>query len=400
LIKEKYVLTKDHNFKNNHERDSLSAAVYAYRIYKNKFERILKRAHKGIDKDELRAQIIGVLSLEQALSRINKITPTTVQTSTKPDEFHEIIFDERDRQITQQEETIRRLRTLVETLTRESSGKDKIISAFRRKLNAEQKKQHTELLAKIEIIERDREQSILKKQLRKEEHRCKNLRVRLDRMKRYIALQAGENCITLKILPQLSRQAVRSLDDEMGLGEEDLLYVQQINGWGRNVARELTEAKIKTVILSQKVYARAWKQYLIGEFRDARLPILSDADLSSRIKGKIGVVDSVALEKALAIWNASQVVYSKEKKDETIDSMIKEYHVERTSKVREPGLDQTTPISEQDLRNSLESGEKRLVKIVVREYTNKKMIIPAAHQKSVPKFMNLEEKEKCIESEQ
>ena len=78
--------------------------------------------------------------------------------------------------------------------------------------------------------------------------------------------------------------------------------------------RELADARIKAVILPRHVYTRAQEQHLIEEFREAGLPVLSGADLSPRVKGKIGVADTAAVEEALAAWDASQTVYSKEKK--------------------------------------------------------------------------------------
>lgn len=401
LIKEKYALAAGYDFKNDHERDSLSAALYAYRTYKNKFESILKRAPAGVDTDELRAQIARGLSLEQALSQISGTIPTTTETQKETDTVTEIIFDERDERITRQEETIRRLRALVETLSRESTGKDKTISSLHKKLNAEREMQHTELLARSEIIERDREIAAVKKQLRKEERRCKNLRVRLDRMKRYVALQAGEGCSALKVLPQLSRDAVRSLDDEMGFGEEDLLYVLQIDGWGRSVVRELANARIKAVILPRHVYTRAQEQHLIEEFREAGLPVLSGADLSPRVKGKIGVADTAAVEEALAAWDASQTVYSKEKKAAVINSMVKEYQVERVREVRELGIDPATIIPERYLRTAPEPKKKETIKTVVRKPVENKTKEVAGQQKPVPpKPLPPEEKEELPDETQ
>jgi len=392
LIKEKYVLAAGHDFKNDHERDALSAALYAYRTYKNKFESILKRAPAGVDTDELRAQIVRGLSLEQALSRISGTAPAVIPDAAEPDELPEIIFDERDERITRQEETIRRLRTLAETLSHESAGKDKTISVLHRKLNAEQEERHVELLAATEIAERDREIAMVKKQLRKEERRCKNLRTRLDRMKRYVSLQAGEGCSALKVLPLLARDAVRGLDDEMGVGEEDLLYVLKIDGWGKSVVRELSEARVKAVILPLHVYSRAQEQHLIEEFRDAGLPVLSGADLSPRVKGKIGVVDAAALEESLASWHTSQTVFSREKKAAVIDSMVREYQVERVREVRELGIDPATVVPERYLRTALPPKEKEPTRTVVRKPAEKKTEQTEAPQKSVPLTPAIEEK--------
>ncbi|MCQ2355529.1 MAG: DUF460 domain-containing protein, partial [Methanocorpusculum sp.] len=392
LIKEKYVLAAGRDFKNDHERDSLSAAVYAYRTYKNKFESILKRAPAGVDTDELRAQIVRGLSLEQALSRISGTAPAAVPDAAEPDELPEIIFDERDERITRQEETIWRLRTLAETLSRESARKDKTISALHRKLNAEREERYAKLLAATEIAERDREIATVKKQLRKEERRCKNLRTRLDRMKRYVSLQAGEGCSALKVLPLLARDAVQVLDDEMGIGEEDLLYVLKIDGWGKSVVRELAEARVKAVILPRHVYTRAQEQHLTDEFRNAGLPVLSGADLSPRVKGKIGVADTAALEDALAAWHTSQTVFSREKKAAVIDSMVREYQVERIREVRELGIDPATIVPERYLRTAPPPKEKEPARTIVRKPAEKKTERTAAPKTPVPATPDVEEK--------
>ena len=204
-------------------------------------------------------------------------------------------------------------------------------------------------------------------------------------MKRYVALQAGEGCSALKVLPQLSRDAVRSLDDEMGFGEEDLLYVLQIDGWGRSVVRELADARIKAVILPRHVYTRAQEQHLIEEFREAGLPVLSGADLSPRVKGKIGVADTAAVEEALAAWDASQTVYSKEKKAE----------------VRELGIDPATVIPERYLRTAPEPKKKETIKTVVRKPVENKTKEVAGQQKPVPpKPLPHEEKEELPDETQ
>lgn len=340
LIKEKYVLAAGHDFANDHERDALSAAMYAYRSYKNKFGSVLRRAPAGVDADELRALIVRGLSLEQALEKLSGTALPDVREQERDAE--EIIFDERDERVVRQEETIQRLRALAKTLSDEAAGRDATISSLHRRLSAERDEAHARMLASSEIAEREREILAVKKQLRKEERRSKNLRLRLDRMKRYVSLQAGEGCSALKVVPLLARDALRCLDLEMGMGEEDLLYVLQVDGWGRSVVRELSDARVRAVILPRQVYARACEQHLIEEFREAGLPVLSGADLSPRVKGKIGVVNTAALKTALAAWDVTQVVYQMGKATAAFDSLVREYQVERVREVISQGIDPLT----------------------------------------------------------
>jgi hypothetical protein len=125
------------------------------------------------------------------------------------------------------------------------------------------------------------------------------------------------------------------------------------------------------MIHSRQVCTHAKKQDLIWEVRKARLPILSDTDFSLRIKGKIGMMESVVLENALSTKNTAKTDYSK-KKAEIIDSMVKEYHVERIREGREQELDRTPLVPEKDLKTSLESREKKLAKIVSQKSADKK----------------------------
>jgi predicted RNase H-like nuclease (RuvC/YqgF family) len=369
LIKEKCVLATNYDFKNDHERDSFSAAVYTSRTCKNRFESILKRAPVGIDVDELRAQIVREFSLGQALSHINETVPVA-QTPTEPNESSEIIFDERDKLIMWQEETIQRRRTLVGMLSRESSGKDKIISAPHRKLNVERAKQHTELLVRTEIAEHDRKIAVVKKQLKKEECKYKNLQLQPDRMKRYIALQTGGKYSAFKVLPQLLRDASRKLGDEMGFGEEDLLYVLRIDEWGRSVVREFVEAQVKAVIFPGHVYARVRKQHLIEVFRDVGLPVFP------------------------ASWVASQTEYSKEKNAEIIDAMVKEYRVERVRGYGNWKSIQPHPSPNGISEFPLIQERKKEAKVTIKEFSGKKRL------KNFLRHMNLYQNSRSLKKKQ
>lgn len=336
LIKEKYDLAEGYDFSNDHERDALSAAVSAYRSYANKFESVQKRVPPGTDIDLVRAGIIRGLSLEQILE-------TLKHPKDLPDEpviiEEEPVPDEKDERIQKLEESVAKLRKLVGSLSEEVEVKDKAIAALQKRLVLERDERETKILSSEEVSSREEELVQVKKALRKEERRSRTLRVRLERMKHFISLQAGDGCTALKVLQLLAKDHVKSLDDEMGVGEEDILYVLTIDGWGRSVIRDLAEAKIGAVILPRLTYQRAQSQHLIEEFREADIPILDGANLSPRVKGKIGVVDTAAFESALADWKTTQEVYQNEKKIGEIRGMVEEYQVERVKDVREKGID-------------------------------------------------------------
>ncbi len=63
----KVEITAPFRYANDHERDALSAALEAFRHYRNKFQNLAKRVPPGHDLDEVRARVIRGQALEQVL---------------------------------------------------------------------------------------------------------------------------------------------------------------------------------------------------------------------------------------------------------------------------------------------------------------------------------------------
>ncbi|MDO9523481.1 MAG: DUF460 domain-containing protein [Methanocorpusculum sp.] len=329
-VKETYELTEGYDFANDHERDALSAAVLAYQSYANKFEAVQKRMPPGTDIDMVRAGIVRGLSQDQILEALKN-------PEEMPEEpviiEEELVPDEKDERIAKLEEEVANLRIATGSLSEEVEVKDKAIASLQKQLVFERRAHEAEILSSRKIPPRDME-PVPKKDPRTEVRGSKDLQglqalqIRLERLKNFISLQAGEGSTALKVLPLLADDSVKALDDEMGVGEEDILYVLTIDGWDRPVIRDLAEAKIGAVILPRLTYQRAHSQHLIEEFREANVPVLDGANLSPRVKGKIGVVDTAAFESALADWKTTQAVYNNEKKSGVIPRAAKE-QVER-----------------------------------------------------------------------
>ncbi|HJJ30188.1 MAG TPA: DUF460 domain-containing protein [Methanocorpusculum sp.] len=311
LLREKAELAEGYDFNNDHERTALSAAVSAYQSYANKFESIQKRIPPGIDVETVRTGVIRGLSLEQVLEGIQDLEGLLAEPKYVPEE---IILDEKDERILRLEEDVSKLRKLAGSLSEEVDVKDRAIAALQKRLVFERGERVVEIRPSEEKPSRDAELLSTKKALEKEERKSKALMDRLERMKHFISLQAGDGSTALKVLPELTKDQVKDLDSEMGIMEEDVLYVLKVDGWKRSLIREFAEIKIGAVILPRLTYESAHTEHLIEEFRNVNIPVLDGANLSPRVKGKIGVVDSAALETALASWNTTQLVYENEKK--------------------------------------------------------------------------------------
>ncbi|HJJ47977.1 MAG TPA: DUF460 domain-containing protein [Methanocorpusculum sp.] len=358
LIREKYEAVEGFAFKNDHERDSLSAAVYAYQSYSRKFDNLTRRLPAGTDLELVKAGIVQGKTVEQILAG-----PKPKAKTPDVQALEEKVIDERDVKISALEDEVQKLRELVRTLSEELEAKSKAAITLQKRLESERDVRSTAMLYTEEIESRDKELAQVKKALRKEERRSKNVREKLERMKRYVALQAGEGHLALKVLQQLSREDLKAIDSEMGVNEDDILYVLKIDGWGKSVVRDLSDAKIKAVILPRLTFDRAKEQHLIEEFRDAGVALLSGADLSPRVKGKIGVVDEKSFNLSMEAWKLSQTAYLKEKKTGELNGMVQEYQVERRKEVAVLGIDPQSYIFKVEKRPAKQTPVKKDVPV-------------------------------------
>ena len=341
LIKEKYAAAKEYAFADDHQRDSLSAALMAYKSYLPKFENIRRRIPRGADVNAVFAGIIRGKTIDEILVPDEKIPETAEPVPQNPQ-----IFDEKDLEILRLEGEVLKLRKLSTDLSKELEAKDTALRSLQKRVSQDRNEQLAAILRSEEITSRDRELEQTKKALRKEERRCKNLRLRLERMKRYIALTAGDGALALKVLQQFSRDEIRSMDDEMGITEDDILYILKIDGWGKTALRDLAEAHVRAVIFPKHTYAKACSQHLTDAFREINLPALSGADLSPRVRGKIGIVDEEAFCRAESAWKNTQDAYLKDKQTNALSGMVSEYQVQRKHDVMTMGIDPATWSSE------------------------------------------------------
>ncbi|HJJ35673.1 MAG TPA: hypothetical protein O0X27_00705, partial [Methanocorpusculum sp.] len=231
-----------------------------------------------------------------------------------------------------------------------------------------------------------------KKALRKEERRSKNLRTKLDQMKRYIALTAGDGCLALKVLPLLSRDAIRTMDDEMGVCEDDILYILKIDGWGRTAIHDIADAQVRAVILPKQTFSKARHQNLIDEFRELNIPIFSGEALSPRVKGKIGVVDEPAFIQAEAEWKLSQDVYLKEKHTHELNGMVAAYQVQRRRDVQNLGIDPSSLAYAEPEDQPARVPEVPSVKVVKEPVVEQPVRVPVVESAAVEKKPPVEKK--------
>jgi len=330
-VETKLELASRFPYQNDHERDSLAAALDAFRSYKNKFQNLARRVPPGHDLDEVRAGIVRGQSLEHVLAGMKEKIPAAEEATPEVE-----IDEKRDERVRILDGTVKRLRVLVQEMQEEVKDKDHEIVRLKGRLKKIRSRQEQKIKKESEIAKRDVIIQNLKKNLRKEERRSKNLKKKLDRLRRFEEAPPDDASIPAKVLPMLTREGVKILQEDMGIRKEDPLYVHRIDGWGRSVVKELGEIGVKGVVVGCRSENEP-DPALIEVSRDLGLPFLLVSPEKVEIRGKLAYIERGALEDAFEKWEDGQREYDREKKARMVEHIFKEYRTERGKEMRKVG---------------------------------------------------------------
>ncbi|MDD3136599.1 MAG: DUF460 domain-containing protein [Methanoregula sp.] len=330
-VETKMELTAPFQYGNDHERDALSAALDAYRQYRNKFQNLTKRVPPGHDLDEVRAGVIRGQSLELVLGDMNATAPepVTEAPAVPVDGRH----DERVRVL---DGMVKRLRAFSDELQEEIKTRDYEIHRLQARLRNSHTERDVQLAKDAEIARRDAIIQSYKKRLRKEERHSRTLSKRLARIKKFAELSMEGEVVPVKVMDALTKEGMRRLSDEAGIDPGDIVFVNRTDGWGRSVVRDLAAIPIAAVITGASALAASDPQ-MVPAFREAQVPILSDRVAGVQVRGKQGLAAKDLLDAALRTWHDEQAHREREKKSALIEHIFKEYQSERGKEVRRSG---------------------------------------------------------------
>jgi predicted RNase H-like nuclease (RuvC/YqgF family) len=330
-VDSKMELTASFAYSNDHERDALSAALDAYRQYRNKFQNLAKRVPSGHDLDEVRARVIRGQALEQVLGdlRVREAVPEAAEPAVP-------VEGKRDERVRVLDGMVKRLRTFVAELQEEVKERNYEIQRLQSRLRRFHTARDAELAKDADIARRDAIIQSLKKRFRKEERHNKSLKKRLERKKQSEEIAQEGDAVPLKVLEALTKDGLFQLTGEAGIEEGDVIYVTRTDGWGRSVVKDLADAGVVAVIVSAHALAAGDPQ-MPPSFRELCLPLLSAVETRAQVKGKIGLVPKEALDAALARWKGEQEQREREKKSAMVEHIFKEYKSERGKEVRKGG---------------------------------------------------------------
>jgi predicted RNase H-like nuclease (RuvC/YqgF family) len=326
---EKIALARGYGYRNDHERDSLAAAVSAYKKYKNTFQQVEKKTPVELNPDEVKALVVKGRSIDQAISEL--ISPPPEE--APPAESVEIVnadlaeLREENRRLAEQ---IRRLKDyqddIREKLAREEEDKQKLERTIERLKDESLRKVKRDHEIKI----REKEIQRLRNLLRLERRKGRRLKSQLKRLRRAEELEEAAVGRQVKEIEAFSGEAVMEAIEQLDIGRKELVLLKDASGGGPHTADILIEKEVEAIIIESEMDSSV-RDY----FMDHDIPVLSSREVPVKRVSGVALIDPQDLEVAKVKWAEQKRLREAEKKTEWLERIVQEYRAERRKDERQ-----------------------------------------------------------------
>lgn len=271
---------------NQHEKDSLAAALYAYK----ELEPLLLRIEKALAsegklellREVTRVVVMDGINIKEALRNVERKmaenTPATVATAQKETSIKETKTDKRLGILERENEILReyvgKLLGRIRKAEKESS-RQKGRAVLREKLD-ERERNHAELLAKLQsaLNEKDRQIGMLKAEMRQ--------------LEKIVA--AGSS--TVKKLDTLGFEELQQKNSFLRIGENDIVLVENPDSFSQKTLDYLRERNV-TILTGKRISPAVAKM-----LHDAGLTALPAEGIITLEAGSFAAADRERLEQA------------------------------------------------------------------------------------------------------
>jgi len=327
-VDEKLHRTREHAYDNDHERDAMAAALFAFDAYEDQFERISRKVPPQFDRGEVIDRVIsGDTSVEVVLRDLSDDDEDEAEESTH--EPRELSPEER--RIKRLERQVERLESKVDDLETTVAEKDERIAEFEEELSEARREERREARERREVNRLERETDRLERERDEERERAEELASKLERLKTlwkldhsdFADVAEGRDLVPVKVIEQFTWDAIDAADEAYGLAAGDVLYLRDASGAGRSTAQRLVETDPR-VVLRDGTLPDAADEVLF----DAGVPVAPAADVTIQEVDELAVARESEVEAAIEDWERRADERSREQKSEMVDQIISEHRAE------------------------------------------------------------------------
>jgi len=327
---DKIALARRFGYSNDHERDSLAAALTTYRYYGNIFTRVEKKAPKYLDIDKIKFYVINGDSIDEAIGKVSsashmkKHIKKTVkkEVNTGDDVDFGGQLNKLRNELQFKNSQIKKLQEYVSELKSESRKKDDSIGKLEAKIKKIKSSVFGDVKKDKEIHIRDKEIERLRKELRRSRKSLQKQRSQNKRLKQIHKKELKGEGLPVKIISSFARSAIQHTNDIYGIKKGDVIYLEDSSGGGPITASMLVDFGTRAVIIRDEMPHAA-----LESFNDANIPVLRSLEIQRQ--GDFAIVSPQRLDEEIAKWNTENEKRLKEKEHDQFKNILDEYRSER-----------------------------------------------------------------------
>ena len=329
-VDEKKHRTREESYDNDHERDAMAAALYAFDNHADQFDRIASKVPPQFDVGTVVDRVVaGEESVEAVLRDLEEDESEAEDTTA-----HE------PRELTEDEKELKRLRARIDRLESHVDDlkdtiqqKDERIAEKESQLEKARSEGRREVRKDREVTRLQRRNEALERKVEEEQEKREALAGKLERLKELWKLdhsnfadvsEKREGLTPVKVVEQFTRDAIDDADERFGLVEDDVILFRDASGAGRSTAQRLADIDPMLVLRN-------------GNLSDAADEVLFDHDVPVAPADLVTVqeVDELAVtrerevEAAIEDWEERAEDRRKEQNAEMVDQIISEHRADR-----------------------------------------------------------------------
>jgi len=334
-VSEKQELAREYSddvrVRNAHERDALTAAVFAYRSIQSKLQqidRMIREEQLHIDRNHLKALVVKGTSINEAratLERVDSEVPESIP-EEQPQPEEELTQERFDALWTKTEQLALDNRLL----TDEVDDLKRFIEFL--------KFRESELSDSLDIvnqenywkIKRDREigksKTALNKAQRETEHLKKQMETlssRLELLKGVKHLEMRGDMLAVKVIPQFTRESIEEYNKKVGLKRGDIILFEDASGGGPQTAGMLIEREVHALVIDTPL-----SHLPEDELVKALIPVIDAKDVELQRVDEFAYISRKKFDKIFLVFIKDVREQARVKGEEQLVELVEKYRRE------------------------------------------------------------------------
>jgi predicted RNase H-like nuclease (RuvC/YqgF family) len=326
-VDEKKHRTREVSYDNDHERDAVAAALEAFDSHEGQFDRVAEKVPPQHDLGEVLSRVVaGEESVETVLADLD------------PDEDEEEDEHEHtERELTEEEKTIKRLRARVDRLESHTEDlkatiaeKDDRIAEYEDELSDARREERREARERREVTRLERETERLERERDEAVEHAEELESKLERLKALWKLDHSnfadvsakqEDLVPVKVVTEFTKGAIEEADEQYGLASGDVVYLKDGSGAGRSTAERLAETEPRVVLRSGGRLTEVADDVLF----EHDVPVGPADDVTIQVVDELAVARESEIEGVIEDWEDRARERELEQNQEMVDELISEH---------------------------------------------------------------------------